>query len=118
MVVPNPAIATEDLPPAELAWPALVTSASDSSVAETLSGAESNIVSQVQLMFANFAKSIEDRFSSIDDLFSQVISSSSFKLGDTRDNVSGQDAMTNHSFSTPSPLAVRTEHPPDIVWKL
>ena len=63
-------------------------------------------------MFASFAKSLEGRFSSIDECFSQVVSSASSKVIDYRDNVSCQD-VNNRSFAAPSPVAMRSEHPPD-----
>ena len=63
-------------------------------------------------MFANFAKSLEGRFSSIDERFSQVLSGSSSKVHDSRDNVSRQDLL-NRSFTAPSPVAMRSEHSPD-----
>ena len=66
----------------------------------------------MQSTFASFAKSLEGRFSSIDKRFSQVMSSSSFKVIDSRDNVSCQGVFS-HSFAAPSPVAVRSEHPPD-----
>ena len=63
-------------------------------------------------MFANFAKSLEGRFSSIDECFSQVLSGSSSKVHDSRDNVIHQDLL-NRSFTAPSPVAMRSEHSPD-----
>ena len=104
-VVPDPVIVAGDPPLAELASPStspvLVTSASDASATENLSGVESAIVSQVQSMFASFAKSLEDRFSSIDEHFSQVISSSSSEVINSRDNVSCQDALLIVLFQLP-----------------
>ena len=63
-------------------------------------------------MFASFVKSLEGRFSSIDECFSQVLSSSPSKVIASRDNVSFQDVL-NCSFTAPSPVAVPTEHLPD-----
>ena len=64
-------------------------------------------------MFARFAESLEARFSSLDQHFSQVISSSASKDSDASVDVNCQNAITNPSFLAPFPVAVRSEHPPD-----
>ena len=89
--------------------PALVTFTSDS-IAENQSGVD--IVCQVKLMFASFAESLEVRFSSIDQHFSQVISSCASFDSHSRVGVSCQDVIFNHSLAAPTPVAVRSEHPP------
>ena len=58
-------------------------------------------------------QSLEARFSSVDQHFSQVISSSASTDIHSRVDVSCQDAITNRSLTTPTPVAVRSEHPPD-----
>ena len=74
VVVPDPTVVVGDpplaVPASPSASPALVTSASNSSVAKNRSSDESSTVSKVQSMFASFAKSLEDRFSSRDQRFS------------------------------------------------
>ena len=57
------------------------------------------------------AESLEDRFSSIDRRFSQVIPNSAFVTQSS--DVSCQDVTSNSSLSAPSLVAMRTEHPPD-----
>ena len=112
MVVQEPVVIVGDLTPARLAslydLPALVTS---DSVAENQSGIESSIVSQVKSLFASFAESVEARFSSVDQCFSLVISSFASTDSHSRVDVGCQDAITNRSLTTP--VAVRSEHPPD-----
>ena len=116
VVVQEPVVVARDPPSAEpaspSATPALVTSASDS-VAENQSGFDSNIVSQVKSMFASFAESLEARFSSIDQHFSQVISCFASTNIHARVGVSCQDVITNHSLTAPTPVAVRSDHPPN-----
>ena len=70
-------------------------------------------MSQVKSVFANFAESLEARFSLIDHRFSQVISRSASSDSHSRVDVSCQDAITNHSRAAPTPVAVRFEHPSD-----
>ena len=83
----------------------------DADVSENMSGVRSEIATQVQSLFASFAKSLEGRFTAIDEKFSRVMSSSSSKVPDDRINVS-QDVI-EHSLAAPSPVAICTEHPPD-----
>ena len=61
-------------------------------------------------MFTSFQESLEARFTSIDNRFSHISSSSASLNQDS--NVSCQDAI-NRSFRAPSPVAVRSEYPPD-----
>ena len=62
-------------------------------------------------MITSFTESLEARFSSIDRRFSQVVTSSASVTQANDDSC--QDVLTNCSLSAPSPVAVRTEHPPD-----
>ena len=72
--LPPSVVVAGDQSPAKLCVSlAVVTSAFDS-LAENQSSRD--IVSQVKSMFATFAESLEARFSSVDQRFSQVISSS------------------------------------------
>ena len=81
---PSPAEpALQVAPPTSLDIPVI-----DTDVSEYLSGISSDIVTQVQSVFANFAKSLERRFSTIAERFSQVLSSSSSKVPGNMDNVS------------------------------
>ena len=104
-VIADRAVVAVDPPPAKLASPVL-----ENPVSENLSGVESALGSEVQLMFASFAKSLEGGSSSIDECFSQVMSSSSSKVIDSRDNVSCQDVFSR-SFAAPSRVAVRSVLP-------
>ena len=104
MVVHEPKALGGDAPPAEPAAPSvspIVTIVSDA--------VKSAVVGQVKLMFA-FQESLETKFNQIDNRFSQISSSSASLNQDS--NVSCQDAI-NRSFSAPSPVAMRSEHPPD-----
>ena len=74
------------------------------------SGSDRDIMSRVESLFQSFSKSLEVRFSSIDERFSQVIGSSS-NANDNRPIVSSQ-YVTNPSIPAPTPVAVRYEHPP------
>ena len=74
-----------------------------------MSGVRSEIVTQVQSLFASFGKSLDGRFSTIDERFSQVMSNT--KVTDDSINVSKN--VINRSFAAPSPVAVHTEHPLD-----
>ena len=94
------------MPPAELATPSaspVVTTASDS--------AQSAIVDQVKLMFASFQESLEARITNIDNRFSQISSSSALHrlLRIVRPAV----RMPITALPAPSPVAMRSEHPPD-----
>ena len=80
-------------------------------VQESPSHSDRDIISHVESLFQSFSKSLEVRFSSIDERFRQVISSSSSNANDNRPVVSSQD-VTNPSFTAPSPVAVRDEHLP------
>ena len=60
-------------------------------------------------MIASFAESLEARLSLIDHRFSQVMTS--FAYVTQSSDVSCQDVISNCSFSAPSPVAVRIEHP-------
>ena len=60
--------ALQDTSPASLDPPVTDADVSD------LSGVRSEIFTQVQSLFASFAKSLEGRFSAIDERFSQVMS--------------------------------------------
>ena len=62
-------------------------------------------------MLDSFKDSMEARFANIDHRFSQFSASSASPV--SMSNVSCQDA-TNHSLTAPSPLAVHSEHPPDM----
>ena len=68
------------------------------------------IVDQVKLMLDSFKDSMEARFVSIDNRFSQISASTASPVSIS--NVSCQDAPSI-SFSAPSPVAMRLEHPPD-----
>ena len=83
----------------------------DDDVDNNLPGVRSEIVTQVQSFLASFAKSLGGRFSKIDERFSQVMPSSSSEVTNERIDVN-QDVI-NRSLAAPSPVAVRTEHPPD-----
>ena len=111
VVVHEPVVVAGDQPLAKPASPCvspvLVTSASDA-VAKN----QSDIVSQVTSMFASFTESLEARFSSVDQRFSLVISSSASN-SHSRVDFSCQDAISNRSFAAPAPVAVHFEHPPD-----
>ena len=105
MVVHRPEALAGDTPPAELASPfvsPVVTTASDVM--------QSALVGQVKSMIATFAESLEARFSQIDRRFSQV-NPNPCSLTQAS-NVSCQD-VDNCSLSAPSPVAMRSEHPPD-----
>ena len=106
VVVHEPQVFAEDPPPAEPALPSvspvIVTSASNS--LSDVQSVDSDIVNQVKSMFASFAESLEVRFSSIDQKFSQVIPSSASTVTQSSD-VSHQDVPSNRSFSAPSPVA-------------
>ena len=108
-----PAVSAVELSPAEpvvTVAPAVDSSVSIATVQESPSGSDRNIMSRVESLFQSFTKSLEVKFSSIDERFSQVIGSSS----NTNDNwpiVSSRD-VTNPSFPAPAPVAVRYEHPP------
>ena len=87
-----------DTPPAEPAAPSVplvVTYASDIM--------QSSVVDQVASMLASFKESVEARLSQIDIRFSQVNSSSASL---------SQDSYVS-CLSAPTPVAVRSEHPPD-----
>ena len=60
-------------------------------------------MSQVKSMFTSFAESLEARCSSVDQRFSQVISSSASDNQD-RVDVSCQDTISNCSFAAPTPM--------------
>ena len=109
-VTAGPAVVAVNQPSAEPGSP-IASSVLETPVCMNLSGVESAIASQVQSMFASFAKSLEGRFSSIDESFSQVLFSTSSKMHDSRYNVSCQDVL-NRSFTAPSPVAMRSERPP------
>ena len=72
-------------------------------------GSDRDIISHVEYIFQSFSKSLEVRFSSIDERFSQVISSSS-NTNDNKPVVTSQD-VTNPSFPASAPVALRYEHP-------
>ena len=74
-----------------------MTSASDC-IAENQSDVD--IVSQVKSVFASFAESLEARFSSVDQRFIQVISSSASD-NHFRVDVICQDAISNCSSAAP-----------------
>ena len=67
------------------------------------------------LFFNNFAKQLEVKFSSINDKISQVIPSTpnvdSVDLVICDPSIVSQSVAT-HSFSAPTPVAVRSEHTP------
>ena len=69
-----------------------------------------DLVGQAKSMIANFAESLEARFSQVDHRFSQVIPSSTSLTQSS--HVSCLD-VDNRSLSAPSPVAVCSEHPPD-----
>ena len=71
----------------------------------------SDVVSHVESIFQSFAKSLEAKFSAIDERFSQVMSSSASNDDSNRPNVSSQD-VANSFPPAPSPVAMRYEHPP------
>ena len=105
MAVHEPEALAGDAPPVELDSPSV------SSVVTTASDfVQSDVVGQVKSMIANFAESLEARFSQIDRRFSQVNPSSASFTQDS--NVSCQD-VDNRSLSALSPVAVRSGHPPD-----
>ena len=106
-----PAVSAVETSPAE----AVVTVAravdppvSVATVQESPAFSDANIISHVESLFLSFAKSLEVRFSSIDERFSQVIGSSTSNDNVNRPIVSSQDVI-NPSFTAPSPVAV---HPP------
>ena len=100
--LPPSVVVVGDPPPASpCASPLLVTSASDS-VAENQSDIESSIVSRFKSTFASFAaESLEARSSSLNQHFSQVISSFASTNSHSKIDVSCQDAITNCYSSQP-----------------
>ena len=110
MVVYEPEVFAGDLPPAEPASPS-VSPVTVTTASVILQSVDTAVVDQFKSMIASFAKSLEARFSSFDCRFSQVMTSSASVTQPS--DVSCQDVNSNHSLSAPSPVAMRTEHPPD-----
>ena len=92
--------------------PAAIMAPSVSTVVPTASASDSApmIVDQVKLMLDSFKDSMEARFVSIDNMFSQFSASTASPVSIS--NVSCQDAP-NISFSAPSPVTMCSEHQPD-----
>ena len=103
-VMTEPQVFDGDAPPAEPATPSV------SPVITTASDPSPQLGDQVKSMLDSFKDSLGARFASIDHRFSQFSASSASPVSIS--NVTCQDAI-NHSFTAPSPVAVRSEHPPD-----
>ena len=82
-----------------------------------LSGVKTELVGQVRSLFADFAKSLEGKFSKIDQKFSQVMPAASSNV-DSSDRVASdpihvsQD-VAKYSFTAPTRVAVWSEHTPN-----
>ena len=117
-VVDDPACISDDpssvYPPAFIDPPSVSVDPTDfdDHVGAKLSGVKTELVGQVRSLFADLAKSLGDQFSEMDQKFSQVMPASSSNV-DSSDPLHVSQDVANHSFTAPTPVAVRSEHMPD-----